>query len=230
MGVKAWFDEFGGLSYFNATARKSGLWLQWCLLESKADRLSVARKRLLPTRMPRSGLVDLPDVSGSRTAGRLSPLRRRVEYSRYVISRLGYHARILPPRFRREFDGGGRQRNWGGSSGLLGCFVSFRPRDVHLFLLYNLYLLDRGFKEDLVGLVVSATAIGSVIGTIPAGMLARRLGLKKSLLLCMAAGSTISALRSVLATRTSLLALAFLGGARSRFGLCAFRLQSRTYE
>src|SRR5579864_5386487 len=61
------------------------------------------------------------------------------------------------------------------------------------FLLYNLYLLDRGFKETFVGLVTSAWAIGSVVGTIPAGILAQRFGLRRALLICLVLVSVILA-------------------------------------
>src|SRR4029077_2402245 len=83
------------------------------------------------------------------------------------------------------------------------------------FFLYNLYLLDRGFKEDVIGLVTSASAVGSIIGTIPAGMLAQRFGLRKTLILTFAILSVVSALRSLPLAEPSLLALAFIAGAVS---------------
>ena len=36
------------------------------------------------------------------------------------------------------------------------------------FLLYNLFLLQRGFHEDFLGAIASATGLGSITGTIPA--------------------------------------------------------------
>jgi MFS family permease len=81
------------------------------------------------------------------------------------------------------------------------------------FLLYNLYLLDRGFKESFLGLVTSASAIGSVAGTIPAGILVQHVGLRKALLLCVVLVSLIFGSRAVLGEETALLAFSFLGGA-----------------
>jgi MFS family permease len=80
------------------------------------------------------------------------------------------------------------------------------------FVLYNLYLLDRGVKENVVGLVASASAIGGIAGAIPAGLLAHRFGLKKALLTCLTMVPLIFALRSILASEILLILLAFLGG------------------
>jgi MFS family permease len=80
------------------------------------------------------------------------------------------------------------------------------------FLLYNLYLLDRGFKEHFLGLVTSFSSIGSIVGTVPAGMIARRFGLRRALLLCVTLVPTIFALRCILGGEAALLVLSFLGG------------------
>ena len=52
------------------------------------------------------------------------------------------------------------------------------------FLLYNLYLLDRGFKKNFLGILTSAVTPGGVAGTLPAGVLIQRLGLRRALLVC----------------------------------------------
>ena len=59
------------------------------------------------------------------------------------------------------------------------------------FFLYNLFMLDLGFREKSLGMLASSLALGSMAGTIPMGMVARRVGLKKVLigsLLIMAVG------------------------------------------
>ncbi len=53
----------------------------------------------------------------------------------------------------------------------------------------NLYLLDCGFNEKFLGLVTSAMAVGSIVGTVPAGIMGpglggRCLGGKPALLSC----------------------------------------------
>jgi predicted MFS family arabinose efflux permease len=81
------------------------------------------------------------------------------------------------------------------------------------FLLYNLYLIDLGFKERFLGLVTSAASIGSMVGTLPAGILAQRCGVRKALFVCVISVAVIFAARSLLAGESALLALSFLGGA-----------------
>ena len=53
------------------------------------------------------------------------------------------------------------------------------------FFLYNLLMLDLGFRERSLGALASALALGSMAGTIPMGMVARRFGLKKVLIVCL---------------------------------------------
>ena len=49
------------------------------------------------------------------------------------------------------------------------------------FFLYNLYLLDCGFNEEFLGLVTSAMAVGSIVGTVPAGIMGPGLGLRRTM-------------------------------------------------
>ena len=50
------------------------------------------------------------------------------------------------------------------------------------FLLYNLHLLKRGFHEDFLGAVTTALTVGSISGTLPAGLITSRFGLRPALL------------------------------------------------
>jgi len=79
-------------------------------------------------------------------------------------------------------------------------------------LLYNLFLLDLGFREDFVGVVNGAMRAGSFAGTLPAAVVAHRLGLKKTLLLTIAGTAAAEFLRAVVGARLPLAALAFLSG------------------
>ena len=45
------------------------------------------------------------------------------------------------------------------------------------YFLFNLYLLDFHFNERIIGLVGGALTLGSVVGTLPVGWLARKVGL-----------------------------------------------------
>jgi MFS family permease len=53
------------------------------------------------------------------------------------------------------------------------------------FFLYNLFMLDLGYREKSLGVLASSLALGSLAGTIPIGMIASRAGLKKVLIVCL---------------------------------------------
>jgi MFS family permease len=80
-------------------------------------------------------------------------------------------------------------------------------------LLYNLYLLDLGFREDFVGQVNSAATAGMVAAILPAAALARRWGLGKMLFVSFASIGAISVVRVLPTSRAPLLALACMSGA-----------------
>lgn len=80
------------------------------------------------------------------------------------------------------------------------------------FLLYNLYLLDLGFREDFLGWTAAAVSFGSIAGSLPGGWFTHRLGLRRSMLLCLSAVPAIYASRAVSTSGPWLLALAFVGG------------------
>jgi MFS family permease len=79
-------------------------------------------------------------------------------------------------------------------------------------LLYNLRLLDLGYREDFLGVVSGAGTLGCVAGTLPAAALARRFGLRHTLLATVAASACIAALRALATGRVALAALAFVSG------------------
>jgi MFS family permease len=79
-------------------------------------------------------------------------------------------------------------------------------------LLYNLYLLDIGYKEDFLGWVSSVTTAGNMIGTVFAVILNRRIGLQRSVIVCFAATAVIAAMRSVVVGKVGLLVLGFSAG------------------
>ena len=79
-------------------------------------------------------------------------------------------------------------------------------------LLYNLYLLDIGYKEDFLGWMSSVTTAGNLVGTVFAVLLNRLIGLQRSVVVCFAATATIAALRSLLVGEVALLGIAFTAG------------------
>jgi len=217
--IQAWFDNYAraGL-YPRATETKSGAWLHFLLLESFADRVDVLRKVLLRVGYrPEAKESHIGDERPKRekTATRLRIFRQTLAaYPAWFVSRSAIRIAKLPSFFLLGL------RIWLSRFNLNRGFWSFFAADFFFdfgmfifFVLYNLYLLDRGFKENVLGLVASATAIGGIVGAIPAGLFAHRCGIRKALLTCLTLVPVIFALRSLVTSENLLLALAFLGGA-----------------
>jgi predicted MFS family arabinose efflux permease len=211
-GVARWLSvshaaPLAGLFHPN----KDEIWLHWNLLDSVGARADVLRRRLLPLSWP--GPVDAVHLPEEQITPRIR-LRRRWRYLMHVASRASHHLRALPPvawSATRWFVGGtGLGRNYGlflATAGLFdfGLFI--------FFLLYNLYLLQIGFKESFVGLIASAMTAGGVAGSIPAALAIQRFGLRRTLLVCFSLAAGVSALRACVISAPVLLALAFVGGA-----------------
>ena len=79
-------------------------------------------------------------------------------------------------------------------------------------LLYNLYLLDLGYKEDFLGWVASVTTAGNILGTFAVVSLNRRIGLKASVTGFFACIPFVLALRALVTGQAALLGFAFLAG------------------
>jgi MFS family permease len=84
---------------------------------------------------------------------------------------------------------------------------------IYIFvLLYNLYLLDLGYREDFLGWVTTAMTAGSIVGSLPSAAVARRLGLKRMLIWGSAGAALLCAVRALPLGGTGLLAAAFVAG------------------
>jgi MFS family permease len=212
--VQQWFAEFAGSPLTGIFDKnKDFLWLHMALLESARERAAVLRRTLLPGRVPPVGAPG-QGLNYKGEPKKFWPSQRHAKYAFYIASRVTYHASALPTTL---FSG---LRWWWGSKGLGKDFWTFYAASFCVgfggfifFLLYNLYLVSCGFSEKLVGWVVSATAIGSLAGTIPAGLLANRFGLRKALWLCFSSVPLLWAARVVIVSQTPQLILAFLSGA-----------------
>ncbi|MBV9885854.1 MAG: MFS transporter [Acidobacteria bacterium] len=217
--IQVWFHNTSraGL-YPNTTQAKSGAWLHFLLLESFKDRIDVLRKTVFRVGHPPNVKNSDPDDDQPKRQlpARSFALacRKWVTYPQWVVSRSAVRVAKLPSFFNLGF------RIWFSRFNLNKGFWSFFAADFFFdfgmfifFVLYNLYLVDRGFKENVLGLIASATATGGVVGAIPAGMFAHRFGLRKALFTCLALVPLIFALRSLVTSENLLIALAFLGGA-----------------
>ena len=201
-GVQHWFQKYRDSS-LTAPIRpnKNVLWLHLSLLESSSDKRSILWSWLLP--MPAESTKHwTPQAYG--------------KYLVHATSRGLYHLRILP---KMLWDG----VQWWWSTNDLGkpfwtLFAASSCYDIGLFIfyfLYNLYLLDRGYTEKFLGQVTSANALGGIAGTIPAGILAQRFGLRRSMVACLSLLTLFSVLLALLVSRLPQLCLAFLASAAS---------------
>lgn len=209
--VRLWFARYSATPLETQfRPNKDELWLHYCLLASRRDIRRVFRRRLFPARMPEAGN---PHVPGERVSW-ARRLRERAKYTAYVALRVLHHARTLVPTLWH-----GRFWVWQGR-GLGKRFWQFMAA-ASLFnfgafvfaLLYNLYLLDLGYREGFIGLVTGATAAGSIFATLPAGLLAERWGLRATLSLVFGSGACVFVLRALPIGTGGLLVTAFLGGA-----------------
>ena len=80
------------------------------------------------------------------------------------------------------------------------------------FFLFNLYLVDFHLNERAIGLINGALSLGLVAGTLPAGILTRRIGARRLLLLCFLGAPVLGVLRAVFVWEPAAIALAFVAG------------------
>jgi predicted MFS family arabinose efflux permease len=211
--VKQWFQQFADSPLAASFhPNKDALWLHMSMLESSRDKRAVLLRRLFPTQLPPLQARHIQKTAGpEKTSG--GTVRKWRRYVAHMGGRTVYHLGILP---RTVWHG----VRWRCSRAELGRdFLTFLAVSFLFnlgmyvfFLLYNLYLLDRGFRENFLGTVAGAVTLGGVAGTLPAGVLVQRLGLQKALLICLGLVSLISALRVVFASAVPLVVLSFLGG------------------
>ena len=209
--ILLWFERYAA-SPIEAGFRpnKHELWLHLALLDSSRDRRDVFLRRVFPASLP--GAVEPQHVPDDQVTLAMR-VRRGVRYVTYVGERFLHHARSLPPivahgliwkspiwRLRAPF--------WA----FLVCSTFVNCGGYLFLLLYNLYLLDLGYRENVLGLVASAFAAGNLAGVLPAAGLAHRVGLKKTLLVCIAGSAAVYLLRAILTGEPALLATAFASG------------------
>jgi len=201
--------------------RKDGMWLHLDLLESRADKSAILLQRILPVSLQTPAIT--PDASGeARTENQASQNRlsqvahascHSIVYTAWFVRRSSYHIALLPIRLWRGLRYRVSRKNL--SRQFWTFFAASFCFDLGMtmyFFLYNLYLLDCGFKEDFLGLMMSFMNIGSIACTIPAAILIQRLGIRRSLLTCIAVVPAVFAARAMIGHRSGVLALALVGG------------------
>ena len=79
-------------------------------------------------------------------------------------------------------------------------------------VIFNLYLLDAGYRESFVGRAVSFNGLGMALAALPAGMLADRWGRRRCLVLGAALDAGAQLARATLLSPGAILAGSFLAG------------------
>ena len=90
------------------------------------------------------------------------------------------------------------------------------------FFLFNLYLLDLHFKEQVMGLVGGAMTLGSVLVMLPAGMLSKKIGVRPLLIICFIAAPALNAMRAVWMWVPAQIILALLAGMAISLGTVCY--------
>jgi len=221
-GARVWFRHFPKSALSPPFhRRKDSVWLHLNFLDSLSEKNALLLRRLtaFPRRRPTFETV-LPNHPSqnvsSNTKGPAGLLRfsfKSLQYSGWFASRVVGHLSVLPVVLSRGIG------YWLSSKNLTGQFWTFFAASLcfsfgmtMFFFLYNLFLLDRGNKEDFLGLMMGTMNIGSIASTIPSGILVHRLGLRRALSLCLVLVSSVSIIRTVITPRSALLCFAFLGG------------------
>jgi len=117
---------------------------------------------------------------------------------KFGLSRFSHHCRTLLPTV------GGALKWWWVRQELGRDFVIFQLAsalfdfgEFILFLLFNLYLLERGFNEKFLGQVASLMTAGTIVGAIPTVALTRRIGLRSMLLVALIGAPATEALSPI---------------------------------
>jgi MFS family permease len=201
--VQKWFDLYAAAPLESLfSPNKKELWLHLALLEEPSDRRAIFLQRVLPARMP-------PPAEAQTDASLFSTW----QYGRKLATRGVHHLRLLAPACLQGVAWWWHAKDlgvpflsyWAAASLYnLGLFI--------FFLLYNLYLAQIGYKENFIGLASSIMTAGALTGSLPAGTLIQRWGVKRALIACLFAVPLICAVRAVADQSTFLLIAAFLGG------------------
>ncbi len=216
LDIQSWFERWSRSPLeYPFHPNKDELWLHLCLLESWRDKAAVLRRRLLPLKPP--GPVDAVHTpSEQMTVAR--HIRKHWRWVRFTAGRATRHIALLLPAlwtgigwfFSRQ---GLSSEFWRFFRG----FVTFNVAMMVFFLLYNLHLIAQGFKEDFIGRVSSAMTVGSLLGSMIAGFVVSRIGLRPGLILCFVSQGAASAMRVFASTPLPLLGFAFLAGVSNSF-------------
>jgi MFS family permease len=212
--VRAWLAVYSHAPVVNLFhPNKDELWLQLSLLDAGSSRLRILRRRLIPMQLP--GPVDAVLLPDQAIDWRIR-VRRAWRWSLFLTSRTWRHARVFVPTL---WSGAAwAWRRLGLSSEFWSFFNASALFDFGFFifyLLFNLYLIKLGFNESFLGLVSGCMLAGSVAGSLPAGIVIQRLGLRASMIACFTLIPSLAVILAAGLPAPLLLGCAFLYGAVS---------------
>jgi len=200
--VQLWIERYA-LSPVEALfhPNKDEIWLHVSLAKGLRDKYSIFLRRVLPLRVPTQPATQAATASQVK----LSVL--------YAARRALHHARTLAPALA-----GAARWQWARTR-IDGAFVEYQVAAalfcigvVIFLLLYNVYLLGLGYRENVLGHIASAMSVGTLCGSLPAALIARRFGLRNTLLTEILGGAAAACLRVLAVGEPWLLATAFLNG------------------
>ena len=176
-GVQLWFEHYAAApleAQFHPN--KHEMWLQFELLDSPRDRARLFVRRLLPAKLPVAAAnVYVPE---DQLTWKMR-LQGAVKYAGHIIDRTWYHIRSVPPVIAHGLIWKSRATRLPAAFWrLLGCSLLYFLGMYQFAMLYNLYLLDLGYRENVLGLVASAFTAGCFAGVLPAAAVSNRWGLK----------------------------------------------------
>jgi MFS family permease len=203
--TRAWFEEFAASpATSNFLPNKDELWLHFSLLDSMGDRLSVARRRMLPGNLP-------PPVDAAKSRG---VAFERLQWSMHVARRLRHHGVSFFTTAASGAQWWWRTNTFGTQFWtFLAAAVLFNFALFVFFLLYNLFLSEHGYGLESLGDMQGASRLGSLAGTLPAAWAAHRIGLRKALLGAIAGTALLTLARAYVVSTTPVIGLSFVASA-----------------
>jgi predicted MFS family arabinose efflux permease len=195
--VLLWLGKYGSSPIRGLfVPNKDEIWLNLCLMNSSADKARVFLRRLLP--VPHFGIEN--EASTAQRA-------------QFFWNRCRHHLRTLHSTCVRGLEWYWIRWQAGRAfSTLLLVSVLFDFGEFVFFLLYNLYLVERGFDERFIGRISASLTAGTFAGVLPASAIARRFGLRNLVMVAIVGTAAAAALRSVVLSQPALLACAFANG------------------